>query len=142
MVSHPGHELRILPNRVRHLFRHGHAGLEIGRPKLPSGERKPFFGPLRHEAIAGFADLYFYALLLLGVLGLPRLFGKGDRTALVVPLGLGYFAFFHLIVFPADPRYHHAMLPLLALSAGILLAAFSPGHRDPAGVHGDAVQIR
>ncbi|NIQ58450.1 MAG: hypothetical protein GWN71_35460, partial [Gammaproteobacteria bacterium] len=100
MASHPGHELRILPNRVRHLFRHGHAGLEIGRPKLPSGERKPFFGPLRHGAIAGFADLYFYALLLLGILGLPRLCAKGDRTALVVPLGLGYFALLHLIVFP------------------------------------------
>jgi 4-amino-4-deoxy-L-arabinose transferase-like glycosyltransferase len=126
MLSHPGHELRILPNRVRHLFQHGHSGLEIGRARLPSGERKPFFGPLRHAAIAGFADLYFYALLLLGVLGLPRLFAGGDRTALVVPLGLGYFAFFHLMVFPADPRYHHPMLPLLALSAGALLAAFGP----------------
>jgi 4-amino-4-deoxy-L-arabinose transferase-like glycosyltransferase len=129
MVSHPGHELRILPNRVRHLFRHGHAGLEIGRPNLPSGERKPLFGPLRHGAIAGFADLYFYALLLLGVLGLPRLFAKGDRTALIVPLGLGYFALFHLIVFPADPRYHHAMLPLLGLSAGLLLAP-NPARRE------------
>jgi len=141
MFSHPGHELRILPNRVRHLFRHGHAGLDIGRAKLPSGEPKPFFGPLRHRAIAVFADLYFYALLLLGVLGMPRLFATGDRTALVVPLGLGYFAFFHLIVFPADPRYHHPMLPLLALSAGALLAALGSRRRDQAGVGGDGTQM-
>jgi hypothetical protein len=122
MLTHPGHELRVLPNRVRHLFRHGHAGLDLGRPKLPSGEPKPFFGPLRHAVIAGGADLYFYALLLLGILGLPRLVTAVDRTALVVPVGLGYFAFFHLVVFPADPRYHHSMLPLLALSAGALIA--------------------
>ena len=141
MAGHPGHELRILPNRVRNLFRHGHAGLDIGRPRLPSGEPKPFFGPLRHGAIAGFADLYFYVLLLLGLAGLPRPFTTGNRSALVVPLGLAYFTFFHLVVFPADPRYHHPMLPLLALSAGALLAAFGPRRRDPAGDAGDGVQM-
>ena len=57
MLTHPGHELRVFPNRVRNLFRHGHTGLDLGRPKLPSGEPKPFFGPLRHALIAGGADL-------------------------------------------------------------------------------------
>jgi hypothetical protein len=52
------------------------------------------------------------------------LFAARDRTALVIPLGLLYFTFFHLIVFPADPRYHHPMLFLLAVSAGALLSRF------------------
>jgi 4-amino-4-deoxy-L-arabinose transferase-like glycosyltransferase len=125
MLTHPGHELRILPARFYHLFEHGHVGLEIGRPKLESGEMKPFFGPGRHRAIAGFADAYFYTLLALGLLGLARFFRHRDATALVVPLSAGYFTALHVLLFPDDPRYHLPMLPFLALSAAWLLVGWS-----------------
>lgn len=117
MLTHPGHELRVLPNRVRNLFLHGHVGLLIGRRRLAPGEPDPFLTPGWNRAIAGVADAFFFALLALGVVGLPRWLRGRDRSAWLVPLTLGYFCFWHLVVFPADPRYHLPMLPFLALSA-------------------------
>jgi hypothetical protein len=120
MLTHPRHELRVLPNRVVQLFKHGHIGLEIGRPKLENGELKPVFGPGGQRLLAGYADLHFFALLALGLWGLPRLWRSPDRTAWLVPLSLAYFCFWHLLIFPAHPRYHFPMLPFLALSAASL----------------------
>jgi 4-amino-4-deoxy-L-arabinose transferase-like glycosyltransferase len=132
MLTHPGHELRVLPNRVRHLFGHGHLGLEIGRPKLPGGAPKPFFSAGAHALLAGAADALFYALLVCGALGTPRLLRDPQRTAWVVPGSVAYFALLHLLVFPADPRFHLPMLPFLAVSAAALLAGGRPRAGAPA----------
>lgn len=121
MWTHPAHELRVLPNRVRHLFLHGHLGLEIGRPRLPDGTPKPFFSPGWHAWLAGGADVFFFALLGLGAAGMLRLLRDRDRTALVVPGSVAYYAALHLLLFPADPRFHLPMLPFLAVSAASLL---------------------
>jgi len=121
MWNHPGHELRILPNRFLHLFRHGHVGLDIGRPKQEAGGRKPFFSASWHRLIAGVADAYFYVLLAAGMLGLVGWVRAGGALAWLVPLSLGYFTFFHVILFPDDPRYHLPMLPFLAISAASLM---------------------
>lgn len=121
MLSHPRHELSILPLHVRELFRHGHVGLEIGRKKLPGDVPEPFFSEAWHRGIAGVADGLFYALLALGLAGLPLCFRRGDATALVIPLTIAYFAALHTLLFPDDPRYHLPMLPFLALSAAGLI---------------------
>jgi hypothetical protein len=121
MWSHPGHELRIWPAHLRELFRHGHVGLELGRKKLPGDVPEPFLGERWHFAIAGAADAYFFALLALGLAGLPACFRRSDATALVVPLTIVYFAGLHTLLFPDDPRYHLPILPFLAISAGALL---------------------
>ncbi len=122
ILSQPGRELALLPARAVQLFRHGHRGLEIGRPKLPSGERRPVFGARGHAWLAGVADAAFYALLVLGLLGTGRCLRDPTGTAWVVPLTVAYVAFLHVVLFPADPRYHVPVLPLLAVSAGGWLA--------------------
>lgn len=123
MFSHPGQQLAWIPQRVAHLFGSGHRGIDIGRPKLPDGGRKPVFGERGHALLARLADLLFWALLVLGLLGLRTCLRHPDRTALVVPFGLLYFTLLHAVLFPADPRYHAPMLPLLAVSAGAWLSA-------------------
>jgi 4-amino-4-deoxy-L-arabinose transferase-like glycosyltransferase len=130
MLSHPGQELAWIPQRALHLFGSGHRGLDIGRPKLGDGERRPVFGGRSHALLSWGTDLLFWALLLLGLLGLRTCLRQPDRTALVVPFGLLYFTLLHTVIFPADPRYHAPMLPLLAVSAGAWLAARFIGEEE------------
>jgi 4-amino-4-deoxy-L-arabinose transferase-like glycosyltransferase len=127
LVNHPGHELRLVPARIRNLFLHGHEGLKIGRKKLPDGNPEPFFSPGWGRLLAGGADVLFFGLLGLGLAGLPFYFRASDRIALVVPLTLLYFASLHLVIFPGNPRYHLPMAPFLALSASALLGRWLPG---------------
>ncbi len=122
MFRNPGHELRIFPAHVREFFRHGHVGLEIGRKKLPGDIPEPIFSDAWQRRIAGVADGYFFALLGLGIAGLPLCFRRGDATALVIPLSILYFAGLHTLLFPDDPRYHLPILPFLAISAAGLIA--------------------
>ena len=127
MLSHPGHELRIFPAHVRELFRHGHTGLELGRKKLPGDVPEPFLSEAWHRRIAGLADGLFHALLGLGLAGLPLCFRRADAAALVVPLTIVYFAAFHTLIFPDDPRYHLPILPFLAISAAALIVRVAGG---------------
>jgi len=131
MASHPRHELAIFPAHVREFFGSGHVGLEIGRKKLPGDVPEPFLGERWHARIAGAADAYFFALLALGLAGLPLCFRR-DSGALVVPLTIVYFSALHTLLFPDDPRYHLPILPFLALSASALClrAAAIPGRRS------------
>jgi 4-amino-4-deoxy-L-arabinose transferase-like glycosyltransferase len=131
MLGHPGEEIALVPRRLLHLFGSGHRGLEIGRPKRAEGGRRPFLGERVHAWLAGAADLLFWALLALGLLGLPTCLRQPERSAWVVPLSLLYFTGLHVVLFPADPRYHAPMLPLLALSAGAWLAGRTQGGREP-----------
>ena len=66
------------------LFRHGHVGLEIGRKELPGDIPEAFFSDGWHRLIAGVADGLFYALLALGLAGLPVFLSRGDSTSLVI----------------------------------------------------------
>lgn len=124
MLEHPGEELRMLPKRLRHFFGSGHRALEIGRPRLEEGGRRPVFGQTAHAALAWTADLMFWGLLGLGLLGTVHCLRQPNRTAWVLPLTLLYFTAFHVVLFPADPRYHAPMLPVLAVCAGGWLADY------------------
>ena len=121
MLHHPGHELRIFPAHVRELFRHGHIGLELGRKRLPGDIPEPFLSEGWNRLIAGVADGLFYALLGLGLAGLPLFVKREAATLLVIPLTIVYFAALHTLIFPDDPRYHLPMLPFLAISAAALI---------------------
>ncbi len=114
MLTHPEHELRLLPARARHFFGSGHEGLTIGRPRR--GHASPsWIGP-----VSTLADAYFFGLLLLALAGMSRVLRSRDRTALVVPLTIGVFVALHLTLFPGYPRYHAPLLPFLAIAAGAL----------------------
>ena len=124
MLGHPGDELGMLPRRLLHLFGSGHRALDIGRPRLEEGGRKPVFGQIGHAVLAWTADLMFWGLLCLGLLGAWQCLRQPDRTAWVLPLTLLYFTALHVALFPADPRYHAPMLPVLAVCAGSWLAKY------------------
>jgi 4-amino-4-deoxy-L-arabinose transferase-like glycosyltransferase len=126
MLTHPGHELRMIPVRLAVLFEHGHAGLEEGRTP-----EQPYFSPRWHAALARLADAAFYGVLLLGVLGLPRLLRPRQRAVLVVPLSALCFTAFHSVLFPAHPRYHFQTIPVLALSAAALLTRVRRRAEEP-----------
>jgi 4-amino-4-deoxy-L-arabinose transferase-like glycosyltransferase len=155
MVTHPGHELGLVPLHLVELYHSGHVGLELGRKQLEDGSIEPVFDTRTHALLAGSADAYLYGLLALGILGLPRCFRRDARTALVVPLTIAYFTLLHVTFFPDDPRYHLPVLPFLAISAGALIAsrrapfvlaaasavacvsaAPDPARVEPSGYHG------
>ena len=133
MASHPRHELSIFPAHVREFFGHGHVGLEIGRKKLPGDVPEPFLGERWHARIAGVADASFFALLALGLAGLPLCFRRDSPTALVVPLTIVYFSALHTLLFPDDPRYHLPILPFLAISAAGLCVSVAARVRRRTG---------
>ena len=80
------------------------------------------FGETGHAWLAGVADVLFYGLLALGILGLPGMVRGRDPAALAVPLTVAYFTLLHTVIFPGDPRYHVPLLPMLAVSAATWLA--------------------
>ena len=117
--NHPLEELSLVPRRLFHLFRHGHVALGIGREQVGPGKGAPYFTAAWHGRLTALADATLYALLALALLGMPRTFDRDNPTALLVPLTVTYFTVFHIVLFPADPRFHLPMLPFLSIAAAL-----------------------
>jgi hypothetical protein len=123
MWTHPWEELRAIPTRFYHLYKHGHEGFLWGRDKLESGGGlRPVFGPGVDRAICIGADSYYFAVAALALLGLLQTLTAADRARLLLPLSVLYFTALHSVLFPGNPRYHSAVIPFLCIAAAAALA--------------------
>ncbi len=119
MWEHPWEELRLIPTRFYHLYKHGHEGFLLSRDKRKSVT--PAFRPRTDRAIRIGADVYYFGVVALAFVGL--LWMLADRTRLLIPLTVLYFTTLHSVLFPGNPRYHSAVIPFLCIAAAAALVA-------------------
>jgi hypothetical protein len=109
VVHHPGTEIRLWFSRGRYAFREDHDGLNAlavdgflrGRPL---------------EALSRAADWYWFGIVALAAIGLPRFVRRAEPRRLVVLLTAALFASTPIVLF-GDPRYKVPATPLLTLIA-------------------------
>jgi 4-amino-4-deoxy-L-arabinose transferase-like glycosyltransferase len=126
MLTHPRHELALIPKRLAHLFRHDHYAFRfstVERSNPKTGARYYRLRP-RHEQrkTRRLADGFFFCVLALAAAGLTRVSSRPMSAGLVVPLTPLFFAFAQGVLFWGDARFHAPFVPTL-----VLLAAVVPG---------------
>jgi 4-amino-4-deoxy-L-arabinose transferase-like glycosyltransferase len=128
----PRRELRLIPRRLYHLYKHDHAALPWVTPKPEPGRKKlPIFGPRSDRALSLLADGAFFTVLALALAGAWRSFARRRPAALVLPLSVAYVTLLHGVLFAGDPRFHAALLPAFSILAASALLRADPG--DPKG---------
>jgi 4-amino-4-deoxy-L-arabinose transferase-like glycosyltransferase len=109
MLTHPGHELRLIPRRLYYLFENDHYHLAT----VPASRL-----PLRlYTVLSSVADAYFFAVLAFAIAGLATLRSLRDPSALVLPLTVVYILVMHGVLFFGDPRYHAPLVPVFSILA-------------------------
>jgi 4-amino-4-deoxy-L-arabinose transferase-like glycosyltransferase len=131
LLTHPRHELSLVPKRIFHLFRHGHYALEhstvLGVDKKTGRQRVRVRLPREYRRLARFTDVFFFLLLGFALLGTTRVFSRAARAGLIVPLTPLFFVMAHGILFWGDPRFHAGFVPMLAILAAVAV----DGRRRP-----------
>lgn len=113
VIHHPGRELLQIVRRGRIMFASDHDGIEAVQT-LGAGE---MLTPTMVDATETFADLYFFVVLGLAVLGLPSFLRRDGRPArLLVLSGLVGLLAIPLLLW-GNPRFHLPLVPFMALSA-------------------------
>ncbi len=112
IVTHPRQELGLVPRRIYYLYAHDHYAL------LPGS-----LSPRRHVLLVRYADAYFFATVVLALVGLVAAFPLASPSALVLPLTIAYITFMHGVLFFGDPRYHAPLVPVFSILAAVGLHA-------------------
>ncbi len=115
-THHPGREVVLVGLRARYLMVGDHDavnGVEYysGRPFLDHGVRR---------AMMTGSDVWYYAMLALGLLGLRALPLRRDPRAMMLVLSV-LVLLLSALPFIGDPRYHVPAMPLVAISAACAL---------------------
>jgi 4-amino-4-deoxy-L-arabinose transferase-like glycosyltransferase len=139
LLTHPRHELTLIPKRIYYLYEHDHHALIPATPprRLRLGGEP--VGPNLDTLMAAVADLYYFAVVLFALVGLPRAARAADVSAWVLLLSIAYYTLLHGVLFFGDARYHAPLVPvfcvLAALGAqtmfGVLRAAPGPTAPPP-----------
>jgi 4-amino-4-deoxy-L-arabinose transferase-like glycosyltransferase len=132
-VRHPAREVRLLATKVHLTLGDDHDGLDA----VESNGADPFIGRGVRSVLRRGADFYYYAVVVLAVLGLPGLVRGRDAARLVV---LGTAVGLLLVPFGLYglARFKVPVTPFLAISAGVTLARVSRRARQPPGIPGES----
>lgn len=117
MTSHPGKIAAAVPAKIHELYKNDRGAypwIEPGLRKRLSPARRPWFDAL--------VDGYYFAVLALALVG-TRHFLTRDRGAVLLPIVVGWFTLVHGVLFFGSARFHHPLLPVLAVMAATELAA-------------------
>jgi hypothetical protein len=129
--SHPLRELRLVPARLYHLYRHDHAAFAYLAGPTP-GRGGQSGNAMLAEPWRSFwsmlADGYFFAVTAIALVGFVYSWSRTWRRAWVLPLTVVYFNLVHAFLFLGQPRYHAPLLPLFAVLAALVLVR--PGRGD------------
>lgn len=118
LTSHPGAEVLLIAKRAYYLFEHDHDALRA----VESYGDGPFLPGALRRGLALVADVAFFVLLVVALLGIPAL-GRGrDPRRLLVLLAPGALLLPPLAFF-GDPRFHVPAVPLLGVLAAAALGA-------------------
>ena len=127
LVHHPLDEPRLMFWRVYFTLHHDRDGLEASE----SYGNYLYLGGRTRDLLGTVADMYFFAALGLGVLGLWRVRAGQDARRLFVVLAMAALAAPPLVIF-GDPRFHVPAAPLFAIPVALSLRAVAQRVGDKA----------
>jgi 4-amino-4-deoxy-L-arabinose transferase-like glycosyltransferase len=140
-VPYPEHEVRVYKEETRravsYALRHPARELELIPKKLFDfyfyyGDSrslylvqvfKPSLGETAENWLRAAADWYYYAVIAAAAFGAPLWFSLRDPRKLLLVSAVLYYSFMFGFVFIGEPRFHNALVPVIALFA----AAFFVG---------------
>jgi 4-amino-4-deoxy-L-arabinose transferase-like glycosyltransferase len=117
LLTHPRHELTLIPRRLYYLFAHDHHVWSMHRDAVVIGGAP--VGPVLDRIVRGVSDLYFFGVLALALVGLPSVLRAAHPAALVLPLTVAYFLLLHGVIFFGGVRYHAPLIPVFSLLAAV-----------------------
>jgi 4-amino-4-deoxy-L-arabinose transferase-like glycosyltransferase len=121
VVHNPERELVQIGRRARHMFAHDHDGIQTTET-MGSG---PVLSDTGRRIGNATADWYFRGVLVLAVVGLPLLHRRSPRPERrIVFTTFGALLAIPLLLW-GHPRFHQPLVPLMALSAGVLAVALA-----------------
>jgi 4-amino-4-deoxy-L-arabinose transferase-like glycosyltransferase len=119
-ISHPVEELILAPQRLYHLFAGDDFSVRLSQRAF---ERPDGASPRRLEmqftGMAMLANAYFAILTVFALLGFTRVWSRGNRHAVAIPLAVLVFVLMHTFVFIGGMRFHSPFVPLLAILAAV-----------------------
>ncbi len=128
MLTHPLHELQLIPLRLYHLFKDGHYSISFSTvsdvdPRTGAA-RTRLRQPHEYSGVARFADGVYFLLLALAAWGLVRALQSRNEFGWLVPMTLIFFLGIHGILFWGDPRFHAPFAPMLTILAASAIEGF------------------
>lgn len=121
---HPLRELRLAPARLAHLYQHDHAAFRFLAGPEPGVRGRPGNAILAEpwkSALAAVANVYFFAVAAIALVGFVLSWSRVWRRAWLVPLAVAYFQLVHAFLFLGEPRYHAPLVPLFCVLAALAL---------------------
>lgn len=116
VVEHPMEEMRLVGLRLANMFEHGHSGID--ETENVHGQ---FLGHRTRLAVTWAADLYFWILSILALVGVATVLARRGDAATRVPRWTVAFTLAVLLAIPlglwGNPRFHVPLLSLMAVSA-------------------------
>ena len=119
MISRPDRLVAIEPVKIYQMYeddRGAYPWVEDGLQKLLRPQRRRWF-----DAVV---DGYYLSVLVLALVG-TRHFLVRDRGAVLLPITVAWFTLMHAVLFFGNARFHHPLLPVLALMAAAELLAWT-----------------
>jgi 4-amino-4-deoxy-L-arabinose transferase-like glycosyltransferase len=117
LLTHPWHEVTLIPRRLYYLFVHDHHVWLMHREAVVIGGTP--VGPVFDRVVRTVSDLYFFGVLGLALVGLPSALRAAHPAALVFPMTIAYFLLLHGVIFFGGVRYHAPLVPVFSLLAAV-----------------------
>jgi 4-amino-4-deoxy-L-arabinose transferase-like glycosyltransferase len=132
-VHHLSRELTLAPQRLAWFFR-GDDSVVIWLNNAGPGRPKEFSGVWEDRWMA-FANVYYYSVVGIMVLGLPFWLRRMNRRHVLIWAPFAVYTVMWALLFAGETRYHVPLLAVFAVLAGIGLSAFT--RRWVPGLRGD-----
>jgi 4-amino-4-deoxy-L-arabinose transferase-like glycosyltransferase len=112
-LRHPARELELIPKKLFDFyFYHGDSRsvdlMQVYKPPL---------GETAENGLGTAANCYYYAVMAAAAFGAPLWFSRRDPRKLLLVFAVLYYSFMFGFVFIGEPRFHNALVPVIALFA-------------------------
>lgn len=116
IVEHPGQEVQLIGKRAWHMLKQDHDGLT----SVEAGGQMPVLGDRSRQVLRTTADLYYFVIGGLALVGLVSIVRR-RRPADLVVVGSGLVLLAVPLLLWGNPRFHLPVLPFLAVAAAVAL---------------------
>ncbi len=120
-VHHIPREFSLIPHRLAWFFR-GDDTVVFWLQNAPPDHARPFSSAWEGR-LESIANVYYYAVLAIMVLGLPFWLSRADRRHTIIWGPFAVYVAMWAFFFVGEARYHFPLLPIFCILAGIGLAA-------------------
>jgi len=112
-LRHPAREMELIPKKLFDFyFYHGDSrSLDLVQVF------KPTLGKTAESRLRSAANCYYYAVMAAAAFATPRWFSRRDPRKLLLVSAVLYYSFMFGFVFIGEPRFHNALVPVIALFA-------------------------